>query len=91
MNTTQTNTRITHFIINPHNLEKWIHQNAGEIDEIVEGCLLDNLLIACKRGYAALYEKYVNTNESTYEGYFQPYKDGYNVADEFYTKFDKED
>lgn len=90
MNTTQTNTRITHFIIKPWHLEKWIHQNAGEIDEIVEGCLLDNLLIACKRGYAALYEKYVNAYESTYEVYFQPYKDGNNVADKFYTKVDKE-
>lgn len=88
MNTTQTNTRIIHFTINPRYLEKWIHQNAGEIDEIVEGCLLDSLLIACKRGYAALYEKYVNAYESTYEVYFQPYKYGYNVADEFYTKID---
>ena len=42
------------------NIEKLLHQNQGEIIDIVEGSLIDNFLIATKRGYIALIETYQN-------------------------------
>lgn len=51
-------------------LEKFLHQNAGEVIDIIEGCLIDNLLIATRRGYMALLETYVNCWTSEHTMYF---------------------
>ena len=42
--------------IDAQQLEMWLHQNAAELIEIVEGCLLDNYYYQCKRGQAYIYE-----------------------------------
>lgn len=47
-------------------LEKLIKQNKGEILDIIEGNLLDNILISTKRGYIALIETYMNCWSSYY-------------------------
>ena len=45
------------FSISSKGLEKWMHQNRAEYTgAFVEGTLLDNFVIACKRGFAAVYE-----------------------------------
>lgn len=54
------------------NLETWVKQNNGEYIDCIEGCLLDNYVIACKRGTAFIYEKYLNCWSSTYYCYFVP-------------------
>ncbi len=65
-------TKVTAFTLNPRDLEKWMHQNrAVYVGDFVEGCLLDNFVLACKNGFAAVYEKYVNPNMSTYYVEFQ--------------------
>ena len=54
-------------------LEKWMHQNKADFTgDYIEGCLLDNFVISTKRGYAAVYENYVNTWTSDYYIEFQP-------------------
>jgi hypothetical protein len=90
---TRTNANTLHiriFIVN--NLEKWLEQNKAECIECVEGCLIDNALYACKRGYAAIYERFVNTWSSAYEIHFQPYSnnDGMDVCNAFYKRFEDE-
>lgn len=50
--------------------EKLIHQNKGEIIDIIEGCLQDNFLISTSRGYIALIENYVNCWTSNHKLYF---------------------
>lgn len=55
------------------NIEKLIHQNQGEIIDAAEGCLLDDLMIATKRGYMLALETYLNPNASTYTIIFEPY------------------
>ena len=80
------------------NLAKWLEQNKAECIEgvecieCVEGCLIDNALYACKRGYAAIYERFVNTWSSAYEIHFQPYSnnDGMDVYNAFYKRFEDE-
>lgn len=44
----------------------WLHQNKAEILDSYEGVLLDYLLVKTKRGYAGVYEHYVNANASDY-------------------------
>lgn len=52
---------------NPSQLKKWLRQNKVEdFIDCSEGVLLDNLVVQCKRGIAALYEHYVNSNQSDY-------------------------
>lgn len=55
-------------------LQKWLHQNGADDGclEFVEGCLLDNMIVQTKRGYAAIYESYQNSNSSVYRIEFQP-------------------
>lgn len=54
------------------NLDKWLHQNeATPVGDFEPGCLLDNFVVATKRGFAAIYEKYVNPNESCYRIEFE--------------------
>ena len=56
-------------------LEKWMKQNKAEYTGMFfEGCLLDNFMLSTKRGYAAIYEKYVNANCSEYLMKFAAYK-----------------
>lgn len=76
---------MTKFILNM-NMNKWIHQNKGKCIECIEGCLLDNLLIACKGGTAAVFEKYANSNSSVYEVYFSRNDDAMTL---FYERFDQ--
>lgn len=45
---------------------KLIHQNHGEVLDVIEGVLLDNLFIETKRGYMLLLETYENTWTSLY-------------------------
>lgn len=59
-------------------IDKWIHQNDAECIDGIEGCLLNHLLYACKRGYCYMFETYVNPNMSDYECYFIPYNETSN-------------
>lgn len=90
---TRTNANTLHiriFIVN--NLEKWLEQNKAECIECVEGCLIDNALCACERGYAAIYERLVSPWSSVYEVHFQSYasNDGMDVYNAFYKRFEDE-
>lgn len=51
-------------------IDKWIAQNDAFILDAAEGCLLDNMFIACRRGIAFVLETYVNPNMSEYTRYF---------------------
>ena len=63
---------MTKMRIQPSFLNKWLHQNKAECTgDCVEGCLLDNFVVATKRGYAAIYEHYVNAWESDYRVEFE--------------------
>lgn len=54
-------------------MEKWMHQNgASYTGTIVEGCLLDNFVLVCRRGFAAVYEHYLNCWSSNYLVEFEP-------------------
>ena len=57
------------------NFETWLKQNEAEAMDCVEGCLLDNAVYACKRGYAFVYESFVNSWSSEYKVKFVPYKE----------------
>lgn len=65
--------KITAFNLNPKYLEMWIHQNKAEYaGDFIDGSLLDNFVVATKRGFAAIYECYVNEWQSQYRIEFQP-------------------
>lgn len=58
---------ITKIRLSSTELEKWLHQNhAVCVGDYVEGCLLDNFVVMTKRGHAAIYEQYLNSNSSGY-------------------------
>lgn len=58
---------ITTFRISGANLARWMKQNrAGYTGVLVEGCLLDNFVLVCERGFAAFYEHYLNEWTSDY-------------------------
>ena len=57
---------MTRFYISPKRLDTWLRQNKAETLECVEGCLLDSFLVGTKRGYAAIYEHYLNPWSSDY-------------------------
>ena len=64
---------MTQFHIRGSDLEKWMHQNKAEYTgNFVEGCLLDNFVVATKRGFAALYEHPLNEWSSDYIVEFEP-------------------
>lgn len=67
-------------------LEKWIHQNKAEYTgDFFDGCLLDNFIVACKNGVAALYEHCLNEWSSCYEVHFGRTPEEINaVYSEFY-------
>lgn len=59
---------MTTFVV--RDIDKWIAQNDAFILDAVEGCLLDNMYIACRRGIAFVLETYLNANSSGYTCYF---------------------
>ena len=65
---------ITCFRLDPGQaFEKWARQNGAEYTgDYIDGCLLDNFVMATRRGYAAFYEHYVNEWTSDYYVEFQP-------------------
>lgn len=64
---------MTAFYLNPATLDKWLHQNAAAYTgDYIEGVLLDNFIVSTRRGYAAIYESYINPNMSRYYVEFQP-------------------
>lgn len=65
--------KITRFYMEPQQLGKWMYQNDAEYTGMfIEGCLLDNFVVMTRRGFAAVYEHYVNPNQSNYYIEFQP-------------------
>lgn len=48
------------------NIEKLEHQNKATLEDVKEGCLLDNLLYTTKRGFYILKETYQNEWSSIY-------------------------
>lgn len=57
---------VSAFFLEPHELEKWMHQNGAECVDYIDGVLLDNMLVETKNGYAAIYERYQNCWSSVY-------------------------
>ena len=70
-------------------IEKWMHQNSAIVEDFLDGCLLDNMLLQTRRGVAFVKETVLNTWSSTYTLYFAAYKDAgavdavYNMWSEF--------
>ena len=73
-------------------LEQWVHQNNAEYTgDFFDGCLLDNFIVYCKNGVAALYEHYLNEWSSCYEVHFGRTPEEINaVYDEFYKREEME-
>ena len=64
-----------------------MHQNAAEYTgAYFEGSLIDNFILTCKRGYCAVYEKFVNPNMSEHIYKFVPYTDKTN-CDKLWAEF----
>ena len=68
--------RVTEFTL--HDFDEWVAQNDAECIDCVEGCLLDSVVMNCKRGTAFLFEEYQNEWTSLYHVYFIPYKEQAN-------------
>lgn len=68
--------------------EKWMHQNKAEYTgDFFDGGLLDNFIVYCKNGVAALYEHYCNEWSSCYEVHFGRTEKEINaIYDEFYKR-----
>ena len=59
--------RITTFRIGSTELEQWVCENKAEYTgDIIVGCLLDNFMLECEGGFAAVYEHYLNEWTSDY-------------------------
>ena len=71
-------------------INKWLHQNQAEYTgDFFEGCLLDNFIVSCKNGIAALYEHYSNCWSSCYEVHFgRTEKEKRKIYDEFYRRME---
>ena len=52
---------------------KFIHQVDGMVIDFIDGCLIDSLLVAGKRGIYFLKETFRNANNSVYTVYFGAY------------------
>lgn len=58
---------VTAFHIRGSDVERWMRQNQAKYTGVlIEGCLLDNFVLVCKRGFAAFYEHYLNEWTSDY-------------------------
>jgi hypothetical protein len=67
--------------------EKWMHQNEAKYTTAyVEGTLLDNYILECKRGWCAVYERYATPNSSYHEFRFAPFKNQ-RECDELWAEF----
>ena len=78
---------MTKFKMKPASLYKWMAQNKAEYTgNCFYGSLLDNFIVSTKRGYAAIYESYVNAWTSQYEVVFAPYKNVKEV-DSLFSEF----
>lgn len=83
---TEKNNGVTRFRIEPQNLEKWLHQNKADyLGDYFDGVLLDNFTVMTKKGYAAIYENFVNTNQSDYLVEFASFKN----SDRIFNKWNK--
>lgn len=82
---------MTKMYLNPRHLEMWLYQNDASTMECLDGCLLDNLLIETKRGYAAVYEHPINSCSSDYYIEFQAgaADDVFNNWYAFYEEYQK--
>ena len=85
---------MTRFLIRHSNFEKWMHQNkAIYTGDFLDGCLLDNFVVATKRGYAAFYEHYVGPWASDYLVEFEPgiaqtvWRRWYEFEDKYHEEF----
>lgn len=64
--------KITYFRANDEQLNKWLQQNRAEYTgDFIPGVLLDSFIVGIRRGYAFIYETYLNGWESDYTIYFQ--------------------
>lgn len=55
------------FTISPAGMNRWIEENRAEhTGDFVEGVLLDNFVLSCEWGYAAVYEVHLNEWSSIY-------------------------
>ena len=70
---------MTWFYLNAGALDKWVHQNKGEYVECIVGCLQDNYVVATKRGWAMIYEHYLNEWTSNFYVEFAPDKNKEDV------------
>ena len=66
---------MTVFKLGSREYEKWIYQNNAEVLDLVEGCLIDSVLVDCRRGCAAMFETALNECSSAFLVYFAPYND----------------
>lgn len=73
-------------LIKSDSLEMWMHQNeASYTGDFFDGVLLDNFIVSCKNGIAAVYEHALNEWSSCYEIHFSRYrKQSQIIYDEFY-------
>lgn len=85
---------IKKFLLDPAALDKWMHQNeAIYTGDYIEGCLLDNFIVSTRRGYAAIYERYISPNKSGYYVEFEPgpaqgvFKKWYNFENKYNNNF----
>ena len=74
-----TDARTSEFIL--RDFDTWAAQNSAECIDCVEGCLLDNLVMACKRGVCFLFEIPANEWCSKWRCYFIPYKEQESNSD----------
>lgn len=57
----------TFYIYGENELQEWMLRNKAEYTgDFIEGCLLNNFVVSTPRGYAAIYEHYVNEWTSCY-------------------------
>lgn len=71
---TQGRPPVTLFELSPgKEFDRWMAQNKAEYTgDYIEGVLLDSFVVATPRGYAAVYEHYLNSWTSDYYIEFQP-------------------
>lgn len=76
------------FKLNPLHFDKWMHQNkANYIGEFFDGVLLDNFVIETPKGFAFIYESYVNPNQSEYLVKFVRHKEDFSITDRLFSEF----
>lgn len=65
---------VTMFELAPgREFDRWMKQNGAEYTgDYIEGVLQDSFVVSTRRGYAAIYEHYLNTWSSDYRVEFQP-------------------